>query len=113
MDFEQYQSLASRTAGTFPSWKEEAQCWALGLTGESGEVADLIKKSLYHGHVLKSDKLANELGDVLWYLTMMAKTFGYSLEDIASANIEKLRKRYPDGFSEKASRERELSVEEQ
>lgn len=104
--FKEYEEQARKTAGTFPSWEEEAKCWALGLTGEAGEVADLLKKTLYHGHAPRPDQIANELGDTLWYLTRLANLFGYSLEDIASMNIAKLKKRYPEGFSETASKER-------
>ena len=77
-----------------------------GLTGESGEVADLIKKHFGHGHVLDQDKLKKELGDVLWYLSQLAEQFGLELSDVAETNIDKLKKRYPDGFSEEASRNR-------
>jgi NTP pyrophosphatase (non-canonical NTP hydrolase) len=66
---------------------------ALGLTGESGEVADLVKKSQYHNGTLDEAALIHELGDALWYLTALADYFGYSLGDIALANVNKLAKR--------------------
>lgn len=74
-----------------------------GLTGEAGEVADLIKKHFGHGHVLDHDKLKKELGDVMWYLSQLAEQFDLNMEDIAEANITKLKARYPNGFSEEAS----------
>jgi NTP pyrophosphatase (non-canonical NTP hydrolase) len=77
-----------------------------GLAGESGEVADLIKKQIGHGHDLDKDKLTKELGDVLWYLSQVAQQYEISLSTVATANIEKLRKRYPDGFTEAASKNR-------
>lgn len=77
-----------------------------GLTGEAGEVADLIKKHFGHGHELDLIKVNKELGDVLWYLSQLAEQFGLSLDDVAQANIDKLKKRYPDGFSEEASKNR-------
>lgn len=80
---------------------------ALGLTGEAGEVADYIKKVLFHSHQLSKEKLAEELGDVLWYLTYLTNISGYSLSEIAELNIEKLEKRYPEGWSVERSIKRE------
>jgi len=80
---------------------------ALGLVGESGEVADLIKKVVAHGHPLDAEKLAQELGDVLWYLAVTADALGFSLDEIANRNITKLRARYPNGFSPGRSIDRE------
>lgn len=76
---------------------------SLGLTGEAGEVADYVKKVVAHGHALDADKLAKELGDVLWYTAVMADAIGRSLEDIAAQNIVKLKARYPEGFSHERS----------
>lgn len=74
-----------------------------GLAGETGEVNDMIKKWIYHGHLLDEQALKKELGDVCWYLALMCNGFGFELEEIIQMNIEKLKKRYPDGFSEQAS----------
>jgi NTP pyrophosphatase (non-canonical NTP hydrolase) len=71
---------------------------ALGLTGEAGEVADLVKKSLYHSVPYSVEQIEKELGDVLWYVAAVAEEHGLTLNAIAAANAEKLRKRYPDGF---------------
>lgn len=76
---------------------------ALGLSGEAGEVADMIKKHIFHGHDLKSDDLIKELGDVCWYLALLCHAIDVPLEEVMSRNIEKLKKRYPEGFSESAS----------
>ena len=75
----------------------------LGLSGETGEVNDLIKKWIFHGHELDDDKLAKELGDILWYVAMMCQSFGFNMEEIMQMNIDKLEARYPEGFSEEAS----------
>ncbi len=72
---------------------------ALGLTGEAGEVAEVIKKALYQGHLLNKDKVAEELGDVMFYVAYMADCIGFTLEQIMSLNVMKRRSRYPDGFS--------------
>ena len=79
----------------------------LGLAGESGEVADLIKKFIGQGHDLDRKKIAEELGDCLWYAALTAHSLGYSLDSIMEMNIEKLKKRYPEGFSIERSINRE------
>lgn len=71
---------------------------ALGVAGEAGEVADLVKKVVFHGHPLDVAKLTNEMGDVLWYLASLCNTLGIDLADVADANTAKLRKRYPEGW---------------
>ena len=76
---------------------------ALGLTGEAGEVADQIKKTIFHGHDLDRDGLIKELGDVCWYLALLCHAIDVPLEEVMIRNIEKLKKRYPEGFSESAS----------
>lgn len=83
-------------------------CGALGLTGESGEVADLVKKTIFHGHKFSySTEIKEELGDALWYIALICNALHISLEEVMEQNIEKLKKRYPKGFSEEASRNRQ------
>lgn len=108
MDFNEYQSLAARTARrkTDETDHHRLTNFALGLTGEAGEVADAVKKAVFHGHLLTEDMLCKELGDVLWYVAALAGVMGLSLSEIAETNIAKLRARYPQGFSEEASRNR-------
>ena len=76
---------------------------ALGLTGEAGEVADMIKKHIFHGHDLKRGELVKEIGDCAWYLALLCHAIDISLDEVLIANIEKLRNRYPEGFSSEAS----------
>lgn len=101
-----YQAQAMRTAGEF-SHEDYLLNAALGLCGESGEVADLIKKYRFQGHELDTAKLIKELGDVQWYIALAASALGVSLSEIMMRNIEKLRERYPDGFDPERSRNRE------
>ncbi len=110
MTFDEYQRLALRTAGHREDTQQVLTYTALGLTGESGEVAEVIKKAFFHAHPLDKEALSKELGDVLWYLAVMADGLGIGLEQIAQSNIEKLRKRYPDGFSEERSLNRNDQV---
>jgi len=106
--FQQYANDAERTARPYPDGREHLMRAALGLCGESGEFADLVKKANFHGegHALDKEKATKELGDVLWYVADAAAALGISLEDVAKMNRDKLRKRYPDGFQPKASAQR-------
>lgn len=70
----------------------------MGLCGESGEVIDIVKKHLAQGHELDRDKIIKELGDVAWYMAEIATVLDVELEEVLAQNIEKLKKRYPDGF---------------
>lgn len=105
MRFDEYQKLTQATAAIYGKDKMLV-IGALGLGGESGEVIDHIKKYYGHGHDLDKEELKKELGDVLWYIAYLASTLGLDLEDIATMNIEKLKKRYPEGFSKEASLKR-------
>lgn len=77
--------------------------WALGLAGEAGEYADLVKKAVFHGHELDRDKALKELGDALWYIARAAHQHGSTLADVAEMNVRKLRARYPNGWSSEDS----------
>ena len=108
MTINDYQEAALRTANREKlSDKELLTNGVLGLSGESGECADLVKKHLFQGHELDAEKLANELGDVAWYLALASYAIGNSLEAVLQMNVDKLRKRYPDGFSAERSIHRE------
>jgi NTP pyrophosphatase (non-canonical NTP hydrolase) len=85
--------------------KEKAN-YAMGLSGEAGETTDLIKKELFHGHEMDREKIKKELGDVLHYLSGLATMYGFTLEEVAMANIKKLMTRYPGGFSSEDSQKR-------
>lgn len=102
-----YQAEALRTASgmsdEYPMWLNGA----LGLTGEAGEVADMVKKHLFQGHPLDREHMAKELGDVAWYVAVTAYAIGYDLETILQMNVDKLRKRYPNGFEAERSLNRE------
>ena len=100
---DEYQRLAMRTAADGVDWGNVG----LGLAGESGEVADAIKKHLYQGHTLDLPHMKEELGDVLWYVALACKCGGFSMADVMRGNIEKLKLRYPDGFSAERSRGRD------
>ena len=100
MTINEYQAAALRTAQTDKLAASDLLLnSALGLCGESGEVADLVKKHLFQGHDLDLNHVAKELGDISWYLAVGAYAIGYDLETILQMNMDKLEARYPDGFS--------------
>ena len=128
MELKEYQELAARTINKDASATDNLLNACLGLAGEVGEFNDLVKKWLFHGHTLDIDKCVKELGDTLWYipqairalkklaedrqayagmavfnLTNTIPASDLTLEGVARINIEKLEKRYKDGFSSQAS----------
>lgn len=107
MTINEYQQLAMTTLNPALSKKDVLIHGVMGLCGESGEAIDIVKKWLVQGHELDKEKLAKELGDICWYLAETATALGLSLEDLMIANIEKLQKRYPEGFSAEKSINRE------
>ncbi len=109
MTINEYQKLAMTTLNPELSEKDVLINGVMGLCGESGEVIDIVKKHLAQGHELDKEKIAKELGDVAWYVAETATAIGYSLEDIFQMNIDKLKKRYPEGFSTEKSVHREES----
>lgn len=103
----EYQVAAMRTSNDKLTIRDHVLNGALGLFGEGGEVADIIKKAYMQGHPLDKAHIAEELGDVCWYVAEMATALGYSMEEIMRGNIDKLRRRYPDGFDAGRSINRE------
>ena len=99
MQVNEYQTLAMKTLNPELSRKDVLINSVMGLCGESGEAIDIVKKWLAQGHELDKAHLAKELGDIAWYLAEAAAALDMDLEDIFQANIEKLKKRYPDGFA--------------
>ena len=106
MEINEYQKLAMTTLNPSLSEKEVLINSVMGLCGESGEAIDIVKKWLAQGHELDREHLAKELGDIAWYLAEAATALDLNLEDILEANIEKLKKRYPEGFDTQRSLER-------
>lgn len=105
MDFDMYQTEV-RTTREYETKDRLLMLAALGIAGEGGEVVDLIKKAEFHDHPLDQKKVAEELGDLLWYLSTMADAIGWTLDQVAAFNVEKLRARYPDGFDPERSKNR-------
>ena len=100
-----YQRMAMRTAGDkSENYLDNA---IMGLCGEVGECADIVKKHHFQGHELDHEKLKDELSDVCWYVALLATALDLTLEEVMIHNVEKLKKRYPDGFDKARSINRE------
>lgn len=103
MTMEEYEQLAARTLNPSLTRDQRLLDAAAGLAEEAGEVLGLVRKHLFMGHPLDTTRLTIELGDALWCLTTVAGALGISLENVAAANIAKLRTRYPDGYTDAGS----------
>lgn len=102
MKFSEYQELARRTQRTDLKNGEKLAHAVCGVAGEAGEIASIFQKSM-QGHPVNRLDLMKEIGDVLWMLSELCDVFEFDLSDVARANIEKLKKRYPDGFDAEKS----------
>jgi len=107
MTINEYQKLAMTTLNKEMSKKDMLINGVMGLCGESGEAIDIVKKHLAQGHEIDKEKLIKELGDIAWYLAEMATVLDIEMEEIFVKNIEKLKKRYPEGFDKEKSLHRE------
>lgn len=107
MTINEYQKLAMTTLNPNLDRKDVLINGVMGLCGESGEAIDIVKKWLAQGHELDKEKLAKELGDIAWYLAETAYALDLSLEEVLEGNIQKLKKRYPEGFDRARSIARE------
>jgi len=99
----QYADDVARTADTNLSRRDALACCAMSLGEEAGEAAGPIKKYLYHGHAENPDKVAEELGDLLFYIAWAAALNGLTVNEILVRNMEKRRERYPEGFDQQRS----------
>ena len=103
MNLKEYQKFCKKTAKKFKDKDKEILTWGLGIAGESGDVAGCIKKTFVHNNDQKSG-IRENLGDTMWYIAMICSFFGWNLNDILKENIIKLKKRHPEGFSEKSAK---------
>lgn len=103
MTINEYQKEAARTMNDrVPDLTAEDLAmlnYALGLNGEAGEVAEIVKKSVFHGRDYLLGGLDKELGDVLWYVAAICTTAGIDMATVLERNVRKLQARYPNGFT--------------
>lgn len=91
------QELCKKTANRFEDPEKEIMSWGLGVAGEAGDLAGCIKKTIGH----KNDQtvgIRENIGDTMWYMAMICNFYGWDMDEVLAENIEKLRKRYPEGF---------------
>ena len=104
IDLEKYQKFVKKIAKKFEKRNEEIMTWGLGISSEAGDVASCIKKTFAHGNDQKSG-IRENVGDTFWYMAAICNFFGWDIEEIIGENMEKLKKRYPQGFTtQKAKR---------
>ena len=106
MTVNEYQRQAMATLNTALDKKDVLINSVMGLCGEAGEAIDIVKKWLAQGHELDKERLARERGDAALYLAEAAAALHMPLEQILQGNLDKLKARYPEGFSAEKSRER-------
>lgn len=106
---DEYQKFASRTINNDNVRVDNDRLLeaCMGLCGESGECIDILKKATCQGHDFDEGHFIEELGDVLWYVSLAATACGVNLSDVAMGNVRKLYKRYPVGFDSDKSVDRD------
>ncbi len=109
MTINEYQRLAMTTLNPELDKNDVLINGVMGLCGESGEAIDIVKKWLAQGHELDKEHIIKELGDIAWYLAETAYALDTDLESVMQMNIDKLKKRYPDGFAKERSEKRDKS----
>lgn len=106
MKLNEYQNRAARTINTARGTQDIVHHALHGLSGEVGEIHSIYQK-YYQGHKIDEAELMKETGDLLWFVAEYCTAMGWTLEEVAQANIGKLLGRYPDGFDENRSINRE------
>ena len=106
INFKDYQEAALKTSGAGGDGDMRLLIATLGLAGEAGEFANIVKKWKGHKHDISKHELRDELGDILWYIAEICSVSGLDMEEVAQQNVDKLKKRYPEGFSVERSRNR-------
>lgn len=102
MNMNEYQKAAARTINKRLDWPQKAMHALHGMSGEVGEIHSIYQKG-YQGHEIDTDHVKKELGDLLWFIAEYCTALGWTLEDVAQTNIDKLKARYPEGFSKDKS----------
>lgn len=106
MKLKEYQETCKKTAQKCDNKETEIFTWGLGIAGEAGDVASCIKKTISHKNDVR-EGIKENIGDTMWYAAMICNFFGWDFEQILDENIEKLKKRYPEGFTfEEAQKKR-------
>jgi NTP pyrophosphatase (non-canonical NTP hydrolase) len=99
MDLDAYLIAARRTVNPALDERDRVLDAAAGLAEEAGELLGLVRKRAFQHRDVPRETLVEELGDVLWCLAITADSLGVSMNEVAKGNVEKLERRYPDGFA--------------
>ena len=102
MELNQYQELAARTINKELTWKQQGRHALYGMASEVGEIQGIYQKK-YQGHPFDESEVKKEVGDLMWFIAEYCTAHGWTLEEIAQANIDKLIARYPEGFDAERS----------
>lgn len=115
MNFKKYQEDAGRTLAPVSDALRQGigqeVHMALGMVTEASEIADVYKKQIAYGKPLDNINLAEEIGDLMWYIANYCTIKGFDLQEICDTNIEKLRIRYPEKFTSEDAINRNLDEE--
>jgi len=111
MNIEQYQKESIRTLAKCDTDLLDDLHMILGMQTEAAEIADLYKKHIAYGKTLDLVNLKEEIGDLMWYIANMCNLHGWDLLEILATNIEKLKARYPDKFTNEQALNRDLVKE--
>ena len=97
MTLNEYQALALRTINPELTVSQQVRHALFGIASETGELLGLYQKSM-QGHEFNDEHMLKKCGDILWMMAELLTANGYTLDDVARMNIDKLKARYPDGF---------------
>ena len=105
-DLDVFQEEALRSMRSDLPYEAICSNMCMGLSGETGETVDIFKKHIYQGKDLDINDVIEEIGDILWYIANLCNVNKITMKECMESNVEKLRKRYPNGFSIKDALER-------
>jgi len=111
MEINKYQQEAARTCAKIDGAILDDLHMVLGMQTEAAEIADVYKKTIAYKKPLDFVNIKEELGDIMWYIANLCNMNGWDLRDIMQTNIDKLKTRYPDKFSEEEALNRNLKKE--
>lgn len=113
MDSNKYLELSDRTCKHIPAEgvvidpkTYDLMHAAIGISGEAGEFLDSVKKTFIYNKPFDVEHAKEEIGDILWYISLALRTMDVSFEQVMEENINKLSLRYPDKYSDQAAQER-------
>jgi len=110
-NLKEYQDICKKTALKFKDKEKEILTWGLGMAGEAGDVAGCIKKTFTHKNDQRTG-IRENIGDTLWYMAMICNYFNWNFDEVLEENIQKFKKRYPQGFTQKKAKRKGIDWNE-